>query len=199
MRYRKFYVNIYCRFKYWESSPRVGSDSPQPINGRLNQPTTLLRLKNVTEPSQSSRNVPSRFEKRSTGFYRQVVDWVPCTFSPRPCGGGEEWCTLTPLIFFSEMAAEPLGGSRRNFAYLMRHHLRSFWQKKLSGSGQVTWLLRHKKYGLRPIFQRNRVFSHVTCCHWQEWWYYAWFRSADDIWPFKLHLDLSKVIRGHSP
>ena len=52
--------------------------------------------------------------------------------------------------------------------------------KKLTGSGQVTEPRRHKRNSLRPIFQGNRVFSHVTCCHLQEWRYYARFRSAHD-------------------
>ena len=67
-------------------------------------------------------------------------------------------------------------------------------------SGQVTKLWRHHRYSLRPIFQGNRVFSHVTCCHWLEWRYYAWFRLADNqIRLLTLHLDLSKAIRGHWP
>ena len=76
----------------------------------------------------------------------------------------------------------------------------TFGKKKLSGSGQVTELWRHRRYSLRPMFQVNRVFSRVTCCYWLEWRYYAWFRETDDyIRPLVLHLDLSKVIRGHWP
>ena len=75
-----------------------------------------------------------------------------------------------------------------SFAQLLR--------KFLTGSCQVAELWRHKRYSLLPIFQRNHVFSHVTCCHWQEWRYYAWLRPRKDhIWPL-VHLDLSKVIRG---
>ena len=55
-------------------------------------------------------------------------------------------------------------------------------------------------YGLRPMFQGNRVLTHVTWSHWQRWRYYAWFRLGDDhIWPLTLHLDLSMVIRGQWP
>ena len=37
--------------------------------------------------------------------------------------------------------------------------------KKMTGSGQVTELWRHKWYNLRRTFEGNRVFSNVTCCH----------------------------------
>ena len=70
----------------------------------------------------------------------------------------------------------------------------------MTGSGQVTELWRHKTNSLRPTFQGNCVFSHGNFCHWLEWRYYAWFRSADDhIRPLALRFDLSKVIRGHYP
>ena len=52
-------------------------------------------------------------------------------------GGGE----CTPMSF-SEMAAEPRGGSRWNFAQLMGHPLPNFWFKKIdwarSGHGAMT-------------------------------------------------------------
>ena len=74
------------------------------------------------------------------------------------------------------------------------------YSKKRTGSRQATELWRRKWYSLQPMFQGNRVLSHVACSNWQEWRYYAWFRSGDDhIWPLTLHLDLLKVIRGQWP
>ena len=75
----------------------------------------------------------------------------------------------------------------------------TFGEKKLTGSGQVTEVWRHKN-SLRSIYLGNRVFSHGTCCHWLERRHYAWFRSADDhIRPLVLHLNFLKVIRGDWP
>ena len=80
----------------------------------------------------------------------------------------------------------------------MGHPLRNFWHKKITGSGQVTELRRHKRYSLRATFQGNRIFSHGTCCPWLEWGHYAWFRWAyDHMWTLTLHNDLAKVIWGH--
>ena len=74
------------------------------------------------------------------------------------------------------------------------------FRQKMTGSCHVKELWHHKRNSLRPIFQGNRVFSDVTCCHWQKWRYYARCRSAHDhIWHLTLHLDRSKVIRGHLP
>ena len=39
-----------------------------------------------------------------------------------------------------------------------------FGQRKLTGSGQVTELWRHKRHSFQPIFQGNRAFSRGTCC-----------------------------------
>ena len=79
----------------------------------------------------------------------------------------------------------------------MGHHLRNFWRKKWPGQ------VRSRNYDVirrttSTDFHRNRVFSNVTCCHWLKWRHNAWFRSEHDhIWPVTLHLDRSKVIRGH--
>ena len=79
----------------------------------------------------------------------------------------------------------------------MGHSLRNF-SKKMIGSGHELW--RHKRNSIRLIFRGKRVFSHVTCRHWLEWRYYAWFGSPHDhIWPLTLHLDHSKVTRCHQP
>ena len=81
----------------------------------------------------------------------------------------------------------------------MEYPLRSFWRKDRfrSGHGAMT------SYEVQPstdFFKENRVFNHVTCCHSQEWRYYALFWSAQDhIWPLTLHLHISKVIRGQWP
>ena len=109
------------------------------------------------------------------------------------CRGG--WYT-PPWVFFSEMTAKPLGGSRWNFAKLMGHPLRNYWRNKYDRSGRVNSQgYNVMRYSLRPIFQRNRVFSHVTWCHSKEWKYYALFRLADDhIWPLKFILTF---LRGH--
>ena len=69
--------------------------------------------------------------------------------------------------------------------------------KKIMIRSRDLW--RHKRNSLRPVFRLNRVFSHVTCCHWLKWRHYAWFRSDDYIWPLTLHVDLEKIIRGHWP
>ena len=119
-----------------------------------------------------------------------------CWLNPHGHRGGD----ASPHEFFSELAAEALGESGWNFAYLMRHLLQNLRRFFFTGSGQVTELWRHKSNNLRPICHRNRVFSYVTCCLWLEWRHYAWFRSElDHIWPLTLHLDVSKVIRGHWP
>ena len=69
----------------------------------------------------------------------------------------------------------------------------------MTAPGQVMGLWRRNRYSIRPIFQGNRVFIRVTCCHWLERGYYAWLRIDDQFRPSTLHLDLSKVIQGHWP
>ena len=70
----------------------------------------------------------------------------------------------------------------------------------MTGSDQVTELWRHKRYSLRPSFQRNRLFGNLTCRHWLEWRHYPWVMSEDDhIWPLTLHVYLQKVIRAQWP
>ena len=79
----------------------------------------------------------------------------------------------------------------------MEHLLRNFRQSFLTRSGHVTDLRRHKWCNLRPIFQENRVFSHVTCCHWKEGRYLSMIQVRG--WShltFGTESWLFKVIRG---
>ena len=80
---------------------------------------------------------------------------------PLPVQGGG---LCNSPMSFSDMATESPRGSRWNFEQFFGHRLHNFRQK-LTGSGQVTELWRHKRYSLRQIFQGSRVFSHVTCCN----------------------------------
>ena len=69
----------------------------------------------------------------------------------------------------------------------------TFGEKKLTESGRVTELWRHKRNSLRPTFQGNRVSSYGTCCHSLEWRYYERFRPSDDHTRLlTLHLDLQR-------
>ena len=95
------------------------------------------------------------------------------------------------MSFFWNARQTAAGRISLNFCIANGESVAQLLAISLTASGQVTELWRHKRYSIWPIFQGNRVFSLVTCCHWQEWGYFAWFRSADDhIWSLKLHFDL---------
>ena len=145
----------------------------------LTQIKTLKRHKNdlVTDYGRSAKSVAKFF------------------LNPRPC---KElgWCNLPMTL--SIMAARRWEDRAKILRSLWDVLCATFDKQKTVRSGHRAM----KSRKVRPVtdFQGNRIFNHITCCHWQEWLYYEWFRSPDDhIWPLELHLNLLKVIRDHWP
>ena len=65
-----------------------------------------------------------------------------------------------PLRFFAD-SEKTAALRRRVLGYLMGQTLRSFFVKKMTRSGQVTELWRHKKNNLRQFYLQIRVLPHL--------------------------------------
>ena len=101
-------------------------------------------------------------------YLRSWTGWE-AFFAPHPVNDGLTVASTgemhLPEFFY---VATETRGLRGNFAERMGILCTTSGSEKLTGSGPVTELQRHKWNNLRPIFHRNHFFSQVTCCPWLE-------------------------------